>query len=130
MITDDSQRGGPGIISFANSYFDNFLNVTQVGVNTIDATKYVDVDYEYEGANMLCDCSMVPTLKAYGFPSSVGFWPDYFNFTCSKPDHMAGVLLHEFIEENSIDALTCPVVENCQLKCSCNDNQVWYTSLF
>ena len=124
MITDDSQYVGPGKLSFDNSKFETFLNVTEEGVSPEDTTKYMDVDYDYEGAAISCDCSLVPLLKGFGFPATLRFWPDISNFTCSKPDHMSGVILSEFIEEKSMDALTCPVVENCPYKCSCDDNQV------
>ena len=115
---------GPGTINIHSLNNQPVYNFTDSGLDFRDFTRQMKASIEYDSSSFYCDCSIVPLLKEVGVPSILTFWPALLDgITCSSPDNLKGLVLDQYFKTETLDRLTCNLIEYCPWKCNCTDLQ-------
>ena len=120
----ENEGSGPGSIYFNSLAHQPFYNFTEIGLDFPDLPKTIATSISFNTATFYCDCSIAPLFKNVGVPGILTFWPALLdNVTCSSPDNLKGVILNQYFTNETLDKLTCNILNYCPWKCVCTDLQ-------
>ena len=124
LFAENSSVVGPGTIEIHSLKHQPFYNFTDIGLDFPDLRKTVKSSVEFSSLSFYCDCSLVPLLKELGVPAVLKFWPAMLDgVTCSSPDTLKGLVLDQYFTNETLDRLTCNIIEYCPWRCTCIDLQ-------
>ena len=116
---------GPGTVYSGSTTVSPFYNFTNIGTDFPDLDGIIKVSHEYRNYTFHCDCSIVPFLKEVSVPFIIEVMP-FFAFQglyCSSPEELNGLHIFKNFTPETLDLITCNIIDFCPWKCICTDYQ-------
>ncbi|KAK3593810.1 hypothetical protein CHS0354_014355 [Potamilus streckersoni] len=123
IVFDTNKTYGPGIVTLKDNPFLTWPEFDKLGIpNLSELGALFDFNFNFQGANFVCDCKMEPFLSlAEDVVKKI--WTNVHDVNCTNPPSLKDISILNLTRNGRLDEFVCPIdsENDCPPKCNCTE---------